>query len=79
MVARLLLRAELRRGLRAHLAVVAMLAGVAAALTLAAVTGRMADKPLGAHVARIRRAAPHAVLRPDAAGLEARASYASRA
>ena len=45
MVARLLLRAELRRGLRAHLAVVAMLAGVAAALTLAAVIGRMAQAP----------------------------------
>ncbi len=45
MVARLLLRAELRRGLRAHLAVVAMLAGVAATLTLAAVIGRMAEMP----------------------------------
>ena len=45
MVARLLLRAELRRGLRAHLAVVAMLAGVAAALTLAAVIGRIAQAP----------------------------------
>jgi ABC-type lipoprotein release transport system permease subunit len=44
-VARLLLRAELRQGARAHLAVVAMLAGVAAALTLAAVVGRMASAP----------------------------------
>jgi ABC-type lipoprotein release transport system permease subunit len=45
MVARMLLRAELRRGLRTHLVVVAMLAGVAAALTLAAVIGRMAQAP----------------------------------
>ena len=45
MVLRLLLRAERRQGARAHLAVLAMLAGVAAALTLAAVIGRMADEP----------------------------------
>jgi putative ABC transport system permease protein len=44
-VARLLLRAELRRGVRAHLVVVAMLTGVAAALTLAAVIGRTAQGP----------------------------------
>lgn len=45
MVARMLLRAELRRGLRAHVTVVAMLAGVATALTLAAVIGRIAQGP----------------------------------
>ena len=45
MVARMLLRAELRYGMRGHLAVVALLAGVAAALTVAAVIGRMATDP----------------------------------
>jgi hypothetical protein len=45
MVARLLLRAELRRGVPGHLVVVALLAGVGAALTLAAVIGRMATDP----------------------------------
>jgi ABC-type lipoprotein release transport system permease subunit len=45
MSARLLLRGELRRGLAGHVAVVALLAGVAATLTLAAVMGRVATKP----------------------------------
>jgi ABC-type lipoprotein release transport system permease subunit len=44
-IVRLLLRAERRQGLRAHAAVLAMLAGVAAALTLATIIGRMADEP----------------------------------
>jgi ABC-type lipoprotein release transport system permease subunit len=45
MSARLLLRSEVRRGLAGHVAVVAMLAGVAAALTVATVIGRVATKP----------------------------------
>lgn len=45
MFARTLLRAELRHGARRHLAVVALLAAVATAVTLAAVIGRMATDP----------------------------------
>jgi ABC-type lipoprotein release transport system permease subunit len=45
MSARLLLRSELRRGLAGHVAVVATLAGVGAALTLGAVIGRLATEP----------------------------------
>src|SRR4051794_15755049 len=44
-VTRLLLRGELRRGVGGHLVVVAILAGVAASLTLAAAIGRLAAAP----------------------------------
>ena len=56
MVARMLLRAELRRGAARRISRSwRCWPGVAAALTLAAVIGRMATERLGAHLARDRR------------------------
>ena len=68
MVARMLLRAELRHRLHVHLAIVALLAGVAAALTLAAVIGRMATDPWE-RTWRATGAAHLTIFAPDRAAL----------
>ncbi len=69
MAVRILARAEWRQGWRGHLAVLAMLALVATALTIAAVIGRMADKPW--ERTWLASGAPHLTLfSPDEAGLE---------